>query len=906
MSSICLNMIVKDEGHVIKGTLDNLLMKIRITSYVISDTGSSDKTKEIIKEFFEGKGIKGEIYEDQWVDFGYNRTLALKYAYNKSDYVLIFDADDRIEGELGELGELGEDSYYLKFGCGVKYKRILLVNNRLEWEYVGVLHEYIRCKNKKEIKTGLIEGEYYIHSGKSGARSNDPDKYKKDAKILEEAYKKAEEENNNIKVRYSFYCAQSHRDSNNKEKAIEWYKKRVELKDWEQEVYFSYLMIGNLYREKQEEEKSIYYWSLGVEADEERYECLYEIIRYYRMNNKYILAYKYYLMIKPCKIDLNDKLFVYYPIYEYLLKEEMIIIYGELKKYKEGIEIYKELLKKILPIEMMIKLVKVYEKYIGKTEYDKELVELYMNKIKELYKMKGNLGYEEVLIINEVINKLEKEYKKINIENIKVGLKSKNEVEVVMTITTCKRYDLFKRTMDSFIINCKDINLIDYFYCVDDNSSKEDRKNMLKDYKFIKYKFKKEEEKGHKKSMNIIWDKLKELGAKYWIHMEDDWLFIKPCNYIGKSIEFLEKYKSKKIHQILYNKNYGEVIGDYNLVGGIKLDENYLLHVKDENNLVGRNSAYWPHYSLRPSMCLVESIIEIGNYECEDTFFERAYADKYHKKGYQSGYYNEITSIHIGKLTNEEGVNAYILNNENQYESVNKIKINNEEYEIINIKKEKNNLNKSATLINKYFKGNNFGSKKSVINNILKHINIWNKIKEMKSNKYIILNEDLSKEDKESIKGEYDILELKKGLKSYIINKRSVIEILKYIENKGIIDSELMRTLLQIGDLKIKEYKGEKILEEEEEEEGSYEMIENNYILIEGKDHYGDDIKYIRDSTINNLMIECEILEKGVCFNTLGFIKNNFNNKTLINYNYPTEGGGLYIRKDYWDSLKEY
>ena len=180
-------------------------------------------------------------------------------------------------------------------------------------------------------------------------------------------------------------------------------------------------------------------------------------------------------------------------------------------------------------------------------------------------------------------------------------------------------------------------------------------------------------------------------------------------------------------------------------------------------------------------MCLVESIIELGNYECEETFFERVYADKYHSKGYKSGYYNEIMSIHIGKLTNERGSNAYTLNNENQFNLVNSE--NNKGYEIINFNKEENNLRKSQTIINKYFKKNNFGSIKKEINNILKHINVWNKIIRMKSDKYLIINKDNEKDEKINEKGDYDILILKKGLESYIIKKEAVIEILKYIED---------------------------------------------------------------------------------------------------------------------------
>ena len=42
-----------------------------------------NNTIEIIETFFKDKNIKGEIYNDEWKDFGYNRTLALKISQNR-------------------------------------------------------------------------------------------------------------------------------------------------------------------------------------------------------------------------------------------------------------------------------------------------------------------------------------------------------------------------------------------------------------------------------------------------------------------------------------------------------------------------------------------------------------------------------------------------------------------------------------------------------------------------------------------------------------------------------------------------------------------------------------------------------------------------------------------------------
>ena len=55
--TICLNMIVKNEAHLISETLKMLCSKIKFTYWVICDTGSTDNTKEQIIEFFKQQNI---------------------------------------------------------------------------------------------------------------------------------------------------------------------------------------------------------------------------------------------------------------------------------------------------------------------------------------------------------------------------------------------------------------------------------------------------------------------------------------------------------------------------------------------------------------------------------------------------------------------------------------------------------------------------------------------------------------------------------------------------------------------------------------------------------------------------------------------------------------------------------
>ena len=49
--TICLNMIVKNESHIIEKTLENLCSYIKFTYWVICDTGSVDNTIDIISIF---------------------------------------------------------------------------------------------------------------------------------------------------------------------------------------------------------------------------------------------------------------------------------------------------------------------------------------------------------------------------------------------------------------------------------------------------------------------------------------------------------------------------------------------------------------------------------------------------------------------------------------------------------------------------------------------------------------------------------------------------------------------------------------------------------------------------------------------------------------------------------------
>jgi len=339
-------MIVKNESHIIEKTLNNLCSKIIFDYWVICDTGSTDNTKEIIQDFFNEKKIQGELHTDEWVDFGHNRTLALEKAFNKTDYLLVFDADDEMIGDIIFPKNMFEyDSYMLCLRSNsIIYERTILINNRKKWRFNGVLHEYIECLEK--CNSTSLNGDYYIISGKTGNRSKDPEKYIKDALILEKAYKTSLDNNDDNYMRYSFYCANSYKDANDINNAVKWYKNTLKLNNWYQEKYISCMRLYDLYDKQNKMEEGIYYLIESYKYDNTRVEGIYNLIKYYCIQKQDIVSYKFYELIQNYYENdyINDnfskKLFVNERDYSFFLPYYMIIVCERLKKYDIGLKMF--------------------------------------------------------------------------------------------------------------------------------------------------------------------------------------------------------------------------------------------------------------------------------------------------------------------------------------------------------------------------------------------------------------------------------------------------------------------------------------------------------------------------------------------------------------------------------------
>jgi glycosyltransferase involved in cell wall biosynthesis len=236
-------MIVKNEAPNIERCLESVAPFINY--YVICDTGSTDNTKEIVKNFFDKKGIPGEVLDHEWSDFGTNRSKAIAACEGKTEWVMMIDADDFITGKLPvDKFDSNFDGYVVRIKRGpFEWYRAQIFNiGKKKWWYEEPLHEYAICEQPMNI--ARLEGDYAWEVRTEGCRyretnGDDREKYRRDYHILRKYL-----DENPDQPRKQFYLAQSAFDAHMFDIAEVEYEKRANMGHWVEEVFYSWVRVG--------------------------------------------------------------------------------------------------------------------------------------------------------------------------------------------------------------------------------------------------------------------------------------------------------------------------------------------------------------------------------------------------------------------------------------------------------------------------------------------------------------------------------------------------------------------------------------------------------------------------------------------------------------------------------------
>lgn len=315
-ASVCLNMIVKNEEHILKRCLDSAI-NAGVDDIVIADTGSTDATKKIIED------LHGKVVDVPFHNFGQARNDALAACRQETpcDYILFADADHEFVGTIDKALLTG-NGYEMRITDGHQsYWRERIVHRDVTCSYVGVTHEYLSL----QFQPTRVDGCHIVDHANG---SNRKEKFARDIALLLPM-------SENGDPRSMFYLARSYYDLGNFNDAKRWFVRRACAGGWDEEVWYALFMEALCCVSKPEEMQRLL-WN-AYNARPWRGETLYYLAKSYREGGYYDLCCSVCEIGSRIKYPTQDKLFIEDRVYRYGFAEEMSIagFYSSIKERRD-------------------------------------------------------------------------------------------------------------------------------------------------------------------------------------------------------------------------------------------------------------------------------------------------------------------------------------------------------------------------------------------------------------------------------------------------------------------------------------------------------------------------------------------------------------------------------------------
>jgi len=447
---IVLLMMIKNEEARITVSFDSV--KDLTDTFIILDTGSTDNTIPIIKEYCEKNKKKLYLKEEAFVNFEVSRNVSLDYAdevLKEEKYLLLLDCNDELKN-IDKLIEFlniykGESTgFHLKQSwwngkSNDSYWNMRLIKSHKGWRYKGVVHEYIANKNyeQKDLERYImkISGVILYQD-----RTKDDDKsykrFSRDKELLFNEYLKNPNES-----RTMFYLAQTCSCLQHFQESYKYYMLRLKLGGFQEEIYHSYYRLGEISRVLKHPWEESYQWYMKAFGHSQRVEPLLKIIEYYKSNNykgesnpDYLTAYMYCSIACKLLYPKNQILFIDKRAYDYTRWHYMGIVGYYVGRYKEG----KEACIKALEVEDNDIDMTNLLYYLRKERELKEIISNIQNKTKLNNEMKIKIDHQNIfpsmiaISINE--NEMQPEQEDINIKRTKYEIITKATVKMLEEI----------------------------------------------------------------------------------------------------------------------------------------------------------------------------------------------------------------------------------------------------------------------------------------------------------------------------------------------------------------------------------------------------------------------------------------------------------------------------------------
>ncbi len=504
-STICLNLIVKNESHVVHELFESVAPYIDY--WVVVDTGSTDGTQDIIRREMDRHGIPGEMHERSWRDFGHNRSEAIQLAQGHCDYIWVMDADDVLVGKPDFHG-LTADAYLMLIDDGVVYWRRQVFRDGVPWRYQGVLHELAVCD--EPFTEARMGGEFRVLSRRIGGRNLDPDKYRRDAEIL-----LAEVERNPDDPRSVFYLAQSYYCYGDWINSRKWDERRAAMGGWDEEVYYSRFRAAEAMAHNDEpwpEVQDAYLQAWNSRPT--RAEPLYALARHHRIAGRYPLGHLF--AEKAASIPLpGDVLFVNAGVHAWRALDEQGVCASWIGRPEEAFRISRAL----------VAHPDVPDGDRSRIAANRDLM------VPSL--MEAALAYPEAMP-----------------RTVSQG----QAAEITVTLIAGADRIRTEQTINSFLRCCTDFRRVGRFVVLQAGLSAQDRTVLSALYPFLEF------EAGDPDPVNWLGQLRRLVSGRYWLHLKQGWRFFAPEPLVGRLIGVLDAEPAVMVVGVNY-EDAGQLTG---------------------------------------------------------------------------------------------------------------------------------------------------------------------------------------------------------------------------------------------------------------------------------------------------------------------------------------------------------
>lgn len=339
LNTVSLCMIVKNEENTIACCLDSV--KDLVDEIIVVDTGSTDRTKEILRSYTD------KVFDFPWIDdFSAARNFAFRHA--TMDYIFWLDADDvLLEDDRKKFSSLKDtlnphvDSISMIYSLATdehgsvtsSLRRNRLIKRKNHYRWHGAVHEYL------EVWGNIINSDITVTHTKVHHNSD------RNLRIYESRMARGEK----FSPRDLFYFANELVDHQYHEQAIEYYQKFLETgQGWVEDMISACGKMADCFQHLGDHERERQSIFKSFEYDTPRADFCCRLGYQFLNKNQYPLAVFWYKLATQLDKPVEKWGLLNHACWTWLPHLQLCVCYSNLGQYKLAFE-HNEIARKYVP-----------------------------------------------------------------------------------------------------------------------------------------------------------------------------------------------------------------------------------------------------------------------------------------------------------------------------------------------------------------------------------------------------------------------------------------------------------------------------------------------------------------------------------------------------------------------------